>query len=106
MHNLVVQIVRFVDGSFPGWVECELVDAEGRLHIIRDKVPTFTAEDLDANSRYPKPGAVPCEVLERYCDDKGRELVRVSTEKPCYIETTEGLAVFTVPTSLVASVTD
>ena len=46
MHNVAVQIVRFVDSGFPGWVECELVDAAGRRHILKDKVPTFTLEDF------------------------------------------------------------
>jgi len=79
MHNVAVQIVRFVDSGFPGWVECELVDAAGRRHILKDKVPTFTPEDLDADSKYPTPGFVACEVVERYRNEKGQELVRVST---------------------------
>jgi hypothetical protein len=28
MQNVSVQIIRFVDSSFPGWVECELFDAD------------------------------------------------------------------------------
>jgi len=103
MHNLKVQIVRFVDSDFPGWVECELVDAEGRRHILKDKVPIFTVEVLDADRKYPTPGTVVCEVLERYQDEQGQELARVSTEKPFYIESTEGLSEFTVPTSLITS---
>ena len=58
MHNVAVQIVRFVDSGFPGWVECELVDAAGRRHILKDKVPIFTVEDLGADSKYPTPGFV------------------------------------------------
>jgi len=96
-----VEIVRFVDSGFPGWVECELVDAAGRRHILRNKVPMFTAEDLDANSQYPKPGFVDCEVVDRYQDEKGQELVRVTTAKPCDIESTEGFSEFTVSASLV-----
>jgi hypothetical protein len=56
MHNVAVQIVRFVESGFPGWVECELVDAAGRRHILMDKVPIFTVEDLDADSKYTTPG--------------------------------------------------
>ena len=37
MPSISVQIVRFVDGHQPGLVECELIDAEGRRHIIVDK---------------------------------------------------------------------
>src|ERR1700688_4514070 len=106
MHNVAVQIVRFVDTSFPGWVECELVDVAGRRHILKDKVPTFTVEDLDAESKYPVPGFVACEVVERYQNEKGQQLVRVSTVKPYDVESTEGLSEFTVCASLVTSTPD
>jgi len=106
MHNVTVQIVRFLDHSFPCWVECELIDAFGRCHILRDKVPIFTAEALDADSKYPTPGLVPCEVVDRYQNEKGQELVRVSTVKPCDIESTEGICEFTVSASLVSSTPD
>jgi hypothetical protein len=84
-------------------VECELVDASGRCHILKDKVPIFTAEDLDADSRYPTPGLVACEVVERYQNEKGQELVRVSTVKPDGIESTEGMSEFTVSAGAVSS---
>jgi hypothetical protein len=106
MHNVAVQIVRFVDSCFPGWVECELVDAAGRRHILKDKVPIFTVQDLDADSKYPTPGFVACEVVERYRNEKGQELVRVSTVKPYDIESTEGVSEFTVSASLVSSSPD
>jgi hypothetical protein len=103
MHNLVVQIVRFVDSGFPGWVECELVDAAGRLHCFKDKVPIFTVEDLDADSKYPTPGFVACEVVKRFQTEKGEELVLVSTVNPFGIESTEGLSEFTVSGTAVTS---
>ena len=106
MHFISVQIVRFVDSHQPGWVECELVDAEGRRHSIIDKVPVLTMEDLDADSEYPTLGRVPCEVLKRYRDEKGRELVLVSTARPVEMESKEGLSEFIVPASLITSVPD
>ena len=106
MHNVAVQILRFVDSSFPGWVECELVDAVGRRHILKDKVPIFVVEDLDANSKYPRPGFVACEVAERYQNEKGQELVRVSLVKPYDIESTGGVSEFIVSASLVSSSPD
>jgi hypothetical protein len=104
MHFIPAQIVRFVDTQQPGWVECEFVDAEDWLHVLRDKVPIFTAELGDSESNYPARGVVPCEVLVRFQDAKGRELTRVSTEKPCTIEPAEGLSEFVVLASLVTSV--
>ena len=106
MHNVAVQIVRFVDSGFPGWVECELVDAAGCRHILKDKVPIFTVEDLDADSKYPTPGFVACEVVERYRNEKGQELVRVSTVTPYDIESIEGVSEFIASASLVSSSPD
>jgi hypothetical protein len=103
MHDLAVQIVRFVDSAFPGWVECEFVDAAGCLHVLKDKVPIFTVGDLDADSKYPAPGIVRCEIAERYKNEKGQLLVRVSTIKPDGIESTEGLSEFTVFATAVTS---
>ncbi len=101
MYEYIVQIVRFVDADQPGWVECELVDANGRHHIIREKVPVLTAERLDANSEYPIPCGILCEVLERYNDEKGHELALITTKKPWWIESVEGLTEFVVPAALV-----
>jgi len=91
IHELSVQIVRFEDGSFPGWVKCELLDAEGHRHELIDKVPIFTVDCLDANSRYPVAGLVQCEILDQWLDERDRELTRVKT-----IESTEGLSEFVV----------
>ena len=37
-----VNISRYVDESFPGWVECSLVDAYGYDHVFVEKVPVVT----------------------------------------------------------------
>src|SRR5260221_8839703 len=93
---LIVQIVRFVDGGFPGWVQCEFMDAEGRKHSLIDKVSTFISKSLDAESSYPQGGVVRCKILSQSCDEKQRELVRVTTARPDVVESTEGLSEFVV----------
>jgi hypothetical protein len=105
MQNVSVQIIRFVDGSFPGWVECELVDADGKRHIIKDKVPIFTPEPLDAKSLYPTAGSMQCEVVQRFQDAVGRQLARVSTER-FGIESVDGVSQFTVDANLVTKLAD
>jgi hypothetical protein len=96
VHNLAVQIVRFVDDRQPGWVACEFKDAEGRRHTLIDKIPIFTSEDLRPDSSYPKPGTMPCQVVGRWRDSTGRELVRISTAKPLDNNSTDGLSEFVV----------
>lgn len=92
-QNLAIQIVRFVDDRFPGWVECQFADATGRVHTFVDKYPLFTAQMLDAHSQYPRSGEVQCEILSRSPDARGRELVRIWMPG---IESTEGLSEFVV----------
>jgi hypothetical protein len=94
--NVLVQIVRFVDGHEPGWVACEFKDAEGRGHTFIDKVPIFTREDIRADSTFPKQGVMPCELLDHWRDMNGRELVRISTGKPLDNKSVEGLSEFVV----------
>jgi hypothetical protein len=93
---LTVAIVRFVDAAQPGWVACEFTDAGGRLHTLVDKAPVFTATPLDGASVYPQPGVAACEPLARWRDERGRELLRVTTRRPFGIESTEGLDEFVV----------
>ena len=96
MPAILVKIVRLVDESQPGFVECEFTDADGRCHTLFDKVPIFTTDSLDANSEYPQPGVADCEVLSYWSDKFGRELVRVTTARPFDIESREGLSEFVV----------
>ena len=103
MNTLAVQIVRNVDGSFPGWVECEFIDADGRRHIFKEKVPVVTAAPVDNASTFPVPGGIGCEVLARYRDETGKEVARITTERPRAIESTERQTELIVPSSLLTS---
>jgi hypothetical protein len=96
IRGMSVQIVKFVDNRFPGWLECEFVDAEGYNHRLIDKVPLFTTALLDATSGYPQSGIARCEILGRSRDDKNRELVTITTARPDTVESTEGLSEFVV----------
>jgi hypothetical protein len=80
MQYLCVEIVAFADESFPGFVECVFVDAEGNLHAFIEKVPVVTLENLRKDSAYPQTGSVPCECVERSQDNSGRRLARVTID--------------------------
>ena len=96
LQSLYVQIVRFVDEQQPGWVECEFTDADGRRHKIVDKLPIFTSADLRADSAYPQAGTMPCEILGRWRDVSGKDLVRISTANPLDDVSAEGVSEFVV----------
>jgi hypothetical protein len=90
-----VEIVRYTDDSFPGWVECCLTDAHGRRWSFVEKVPIVTTADIGAASPYPQPGVIACEVVGRR-RDAGREVLTVNTERPWHIEATTGETRFEV----------
>jgi hypothetical protein len=96
MVNLVVQIERFVDEHFPGFVECVLIDADGVRHEFVEKGPVVSTNDLRIDSRYPQPGFIGCFIEEEWVDELGRRLVRVSTIEPWSIESAAGASVFKV----------
>ncbi len=101
MKELTVQILRCVDDEHqPGWIECEFMDAESRRHMVVDKIPTFSIDStldlLDCDTEYPQPGGVACEILDAWCDPQGRELVRITIDRPWHVESTEKLSEFVV----------
>ncbi len=89
-----VTISRFVDESFPGWVECWLEDIHGRIWKFNVKVPVVSAEDLWIDSEYPRPASLACTVLERKSDSTGRQIVMIDTNMPWAVESIDGVAVF------------
>jgi hypothetical protein len=54
MWELAVNIMRFVSWNpQPGVVACELKDAEGKTHVLIDKIPIFTTSDVDEKPYIP-----------------------------------------------------
>jgi hypothetical protein len=96
MPNVRVTIEAFVDEGFPGFVECSLLDVQGRTWKFIEKVPVVSLEDLWTDSEYPRQGIVCCTVVERRSDSTGRQVVTIDTTKPWGIESTDGNTVFEV----------
>lgn len=101
--QLKVQIVRYVDHYFPGIVECELVDASGRIHTFVEKGPVVSDQWPGPDDSYPMSGEIRCEILEQWHSPDGRDLLRVTTEQPDSVETKDGVAEFVVLSSQVIS---
>lgn len=96
MTYLSLQVVRFVDGSFPGFVEAVFTDAEGTQHTIEDKVSVIALSDLWSDSEYPQPGVAACEVLDRSQDPQNRSICRITIDRPWALESTTGQTEFVV----------
>ena len=75
-----VSIVEWVDDSEPGIVKCLLKDAWGHTFTFIDKVPMFTPDRLDEQGPFPLAGIILCEVVRRWSDDRGRDIVTVDVD--------------------------
>lgn len=103
MPSVIVEITSLVDDKFPGFVECTLVDADGRSHTFVEKVSVVTQEPLGLESEYPCEGAIRCEVEEEFVGFAERQLVRINTRRPHDIESARGETIFVVLYSQVRS---
>jgi hypothetical protein len=97
MFAVKIEITRYVeDTSYPGWVECRLLDAWGKEWLFFEKAPVVTEVDLDPKGSFPQPGVIACEIVERRCDSSGRDIVCINTGMPWGVETSEGQSRFEV----------
>lgn len=91
-----IEILRFVADDQPGWVECRLVDALGRVHLFVEKAPIVSEAPLDRDSSYPQPGAIAGVLLARHVDVDGSSSFVVDTERPHGVTSSEDVHRFTV----------
>ena len=94
--DLRVDIVRFVDDRFPGFVECLFTDAYGRDHLLIEKVPMLTEKVLWVDSQYPQSGHLRCQILSRSKNIAGEALVGITIALPDGLETLDGVSEFTI----------
>jgi hypothetical protein len=96
MPALTVQIIRFVDGHFPGFVECVFEDADGATHVFVEKVPVVSRQELLATTSYPRAGTLDCERESVWKDAAGRSLARINTGRPWGVTSSSGETRFVV----------
>ena len=96
MPTVAVEVTRFVDSNFPGWVEFVLLDARGTTWTFVDKVPVLSAEELSEASDYPRPATIECEVVAEPSDVQAAGLVTIDTSRPWGIEAKDGTSLFVV----------
>jgi len=97
VFGIKVTITRYLsDEPQPGIVECQLVDAHGRLWSFVEKSAIVSAGSLHARTAYPVPGAIAGEVIERSRNPEGREVVRINTEQPHGVSSVDGTVQFDV----------
>jgi len=99
MIGIRILITRYIsDDPQPGIVECELIDAAGVKHYFTEKTAIVTKDFINADSDYPREGIIACEIVNQ---EFGPDVIEVGTERPWYVESTEGLTRFRVNPALV-----
>jgi hypothetical protein len=99
MTSVTVEITRYVDDSFPGWVEAILLDARGSAWTFVEKVPVVSMENLTASSAFPCSGAIACEVVPGSSEAVASGLVEIDTSRPWGVEAQGGTSRFVVRSS-------
>jgi hypothetical protein len=96
MVAVPIVITKFVEGSQPGWVQCELDDFCGQTHVFIEKIPVISSNDLHAQSPYPQPGSIHCLVISHHNLSDGTVAITIDTSVPWGIQSTEGRSLFVV----------
>jgi hypothetical protein len=103
MNTIRISITAFADDGFPGWVDFEIIDANGVLHQFVEKVPVVSVEDLRHDSVYPREETIACTVNTTWTDELGRDLSRIDTSQPWGIESKAGVTEFVVFSNTIQS---
>lgn len=97
MVGIKVQITKHInDDPQSGIVECRLFDVYGKEWVFQDKSAIFSSEILNADSSYPQPGVIACEITKRWQGADGREIVSIDTASPWGVEAVTGETDFDV----------
>ncbi len=103
MLGVKVTIARYIsDDPQPGIVELQLEDAHGRRWSFVEKTAIVSKEFLDAQTTYPQQGVIACEIIQRRFDVSGREVIRIDTKRPWYVESVDGITEFDVSTDVLS----
>jgi hypothetical protein len=103
MNAVQVRITAFADNGQPGWVACEMIDANGVIHHFMEKVPVVSNEDLRHDSAFPRDGSIACAVNSIWTDELGRDLSKIDTSQPWGVESKAGITEFVVLSSTIHS---
>lgn len=71
-------VTKWIDDAFPGWVEARLVEADGRVAVLTDKVPVFGLDGVTMDTQLPVPVTLACEIVRRERDGHDREVAVVA----------------------------
>jgi hypothetical protein len=93
VHYVRAEAVGWIDEEWPGWVEVHLIEPDGTVVSIVEKVPILDYDDrVVPGIQFPVVLAIPCDVIDRATDDRGNRTVAIRLR--CNVEDRQGRAVF------------
>lgn len=97
MLRAEVTVLRYISNDPPpGIVEFQLEDANGHRWLFLDK--TAIVSGPRADTTYPQPGIVAGETVPHGRGTAKCEVIRISTERPCFVQSVDGSTEFDVAT--------
>jgi hypothetical protein len=91
MEHLEVDIIKYTQEDFPGWVLLKFNDSSGKTHYFEEKVPIVSNRSIDENSFFPQKGFIRGNII-----DTKNDVVCFSTLEPDHIESKNGVNTFYV----------
>lgn len=95
MKSAPISITRWVSDDQPGFIAFELTDRHGKIwHFVEKTAIPWFEGDLDAQSSYPRTGAIAGEIVARGRDGSGRATVSIDTERPWGVCSVDDVSTF------------
>ena len=99
MASFPIRITRYLsDDPFPGIVESEFRDIDGKVHRVRGKTAVLSCDLLTEKSSYPQMALIEVRVIE---SDNLSDRALIDIDVPWGLESVEGLTRFWVDLRLV-----
>lgn len=100
MAQLSISVDRITDASFPGFVECSFVDANGGRFLFIEKLSVVSSAP---NPVLPMAGKIDVELISVFSDETGARLAKIDISNSLGVFAQDGTTEFVVALSSVST---
>jgi len=90
-----ITMLEFIDEAKSGLVKCELIDCKEKKWSFQGKPAMFTKEEINAETKFPQTGLLPCKIETKRLDSKGKLILLINSAR-WKVDTIEGGGYFEV----------
>ena len=72
---------EFTGKAKSGLVKCELIDCKGKKWSFQSKPAMFTKKEINAETKFPQIGMLPCKIEAKRLDNKGKLVLLINTAR-------------------------